>query len=161
VKLQFKKRRLIPVALAILVLVVGSGVAYAYWSAGGTGTGTGSMASPASATVNQVATPTLAPMFPGDIAQATQVTVHNPSASQSVHVTTVSISNVTTDKTGCTVLDFLIGAAVTPWTAAGTDIAAGGTTATVTGPTIHFFNDTTRSQDACKGAVVTLTYSVS
>jgi hypothetical protein len=154
-----KNRRFIPVAIALVAVIAVSGVAYAYWTAGGTGTGTGSMAPAASVTVTQVNT--LTGMFPGDAAQTTQVTVHNPSATQPVHVTTVSISNVTTDKTGCTVADFSVGAAVTPWTAAGTDIATGGTTATVAGPTIHFFNDTTRNQDACKGAAVTLTYLVS
>jgi hypothetical protein len=159
VKLQFKKRRLIPVALAILVLVVGSGVAYAYWTSGGSGGGSGSAAAGVSVTVAQVATPTLAPMYPGDSPQTTSVTITNPSTTQLVHVTTVSISGVTTNNEAtCKGSDnFSIGAPVTV-AAAKQDIAASGSV-TVPGPTIQFKNLVT-NQDACKGVTVTLTYSV-
>ena len=156
---MFKKRRLIPVAIAMVAVIAVSGVAFAYWTATGSGTGSATMATPATVTVTQVNT--LSAMFPGDSAQTTQVTLHNPSTSQPVHVTNVSISDVTTDKTGCTVADFLPGVAVTPWGAGGTTIAALGTTATVNGPTIQFFNDPANNQDACKGAAVTVHYSVS
>jgi hypothetical protein len=159
VKLQFKKRRLLPVALAILVLVVGSGVVYAYWTAGGGGGGSAKAAAGVSnLTVNQVATPTLAPMYPGDLQQTTSVTITNPSA-QSVHVMTVSISGVTTgDETNCKgSANFLIGAPVTLGTL-GLDIATLGSV-TVPGPTIQF-NNLATNQDACKGVTVTLTYSV-
>jgi hypothetical protein len=156
---HFSKRRLIPVAAALLALVCASGVVYAYWTAGGSGSGYGTTAAGVTnLTVDQVA-PALTEMYPGDSAQTTHVTVTNGSA-QSVHVTTVSISNVTTDKTGCGAADFSVGAAVTPWGAGGTDIAAGVTTAAVAGPTIKF-NDRPVDQNACKGAAVTLTYSVS
>ena len=158
-KLQFKKRRLIPVALAILVLVVGSGVAYAFWTSGGSGTGGANAAAGVSSlTVAQAATPTLAPMYPGDSAQTTSVTITNPSTTQTVHVTTVSISGLTTSAgADCTSDNFSIGAPVTV-AAAKQDIAASGSV-TVPGPTIQFKNLLT-NQDACKSVTVTLSYSV-
>jgi hypothetical protein len=99
-------------------------------------------------------------MYPGDPTQTTSVTIHNGSA-ESVHVTTVSITDVTTDKgLNCDASNFTIGVPVTPWAPAGLDIAAGTTSAAAAGPTIHFKNLGT-NQDLCKGAAVTVHYSVS
>jgi hypothetical protein len=157
VKLQFKKRRLIPVAFAVMAVVALSGVAYAFWTAGGSGTGGGTTAAGASdLTVSGAA---LTPMYPGAAAQTTSVTITNNSTA-SAHVTTVSISALSTNAgTSCTIADFTVGSAVTV-PALSRDIASGNSV-TVTGPTIQFFNDLTRNQDLCKGAIVTLTYSVS
>ncbi len=160
-KLQFKKRRLLPVALAILVLVVGSGVAYAYWTSSGTGGGSGSVAAAsASVTVNQAgdSAPTLAPMYPGDLPQTTHVTITNNSLTQSAHITTVSISAVTSAG-GCTLSDFTVVPATVP--AELQDIAATTTTIAFSGPTIHFLNDPLKNQDYCQNAALTLTFSAS
>jgi len=159
VKLQFKKRRLIPVALAILVLVVGSGVAYAFWTSGGSGTGGGSVANPANdLTVTGSA---LTPMYPGLANQDTSVTITN-NAAASVHITTVTITGVTTsDETNCQgSVNFSHGGAVTI-PAGGVEIAGGGAGfATVVGPTIQF-NNLPVNQNACKGVTVNIAFSVS
>ena len=159
-KLQFKKRRLIPVALAILVLVVGSGVAYAFWTSNGSGSGTGSTTAGAT-NILTATSPALNPMYPGDAAQTVVITVTNTSATQSAYATKVVVA-VTTNKDGCTADDFtLTGGTVT----VGKDIAAKGTLdLTVANnyvpPTIQFY-DSTSDQSACQNATVTLTYTIS
>ena len=159
-KLQFKKRRLIPVALAILVLVVGSGVAYAFWTANGSGSGTGSTTAGAT-NILTATSPALNPMYPGDAAQTVVITVNNTSATQAAYATQVVVA-VTTGNAGCTADDFtLTGGTV----AVGKDIAAGGNVVLSAAnlfvpPTIKFHNTAT-NQDACKIATVTLTYTIS
>jgi hypothetical protein len=156
-----KKRKIIPVAIALVAVIAVSGVAYAFWTSSGTGSGTGSVANGVSGLVVHQVAPALTAMYPGDVEQTTHVTIEN-GTTQSVHVTTVSLTSVTTLIAGCTDADFSRGVAVTPWGAGGTDIAAGATTTpAVAGPTIQFFNDPGRSQDACKGAAVTLHFSAS
>jgi hypothetical protein len=151
------KRKFIPVAIALVAVIAVSGVAYAYWTAGGSGGGTGSTAPGASVTVTQVA-PNLTAMYPGAAAQTTHVTITNSSA-QSVHVTTVSISAVTSSPVGCTLTDFTVVAATVP--ALTQDIGAGVTTASFNGPTIQFYNDPVKNQDYCKNVSLTLTFSAS
>jgi hypothetical protein len=163
VKLQFKKRRLIPAALAILVLVVGSGVAYAYWTAGGTGSGNAAAANSVSnVTVNQ--TTVLTAMFPGDIAQTISGNFTNTNAAPT-YVTTVTASISSVTKAGgavtgtCDSTDFTLGSpAVT--VAALVPVGSPELTLTWTGPTLHFNNKAT-NQDQCKGATVALTYTIS
>ena len=159
-KLQFKKRRLLPVALAILVLVVGSGVAYAYWTSNGLGSGTGSTTVGAT-DILTASSPALAAMYPGDTVQTVVITVKNNSTTQAAYATQVLVA-VTTNKTDCTADDFtLTGGTV----AVGKDIAAGGTVVLTVAngfvpPTIKFF-DSTSIQNACQNAAVTLTYTIS
>ncbi len=153
-KISFRKRRLVPVGLAFLALALASGVAFAYWTAGGTGTGNGGAAAGVSnLTITQVGS--LTAMYPGDGAQTIHVTIANGST-QSVHVTSVSASVTSTSNVGCTSADFTVGAAA----ALNIDIAAGASAVNVTGPTIHFFNDPARNQDACKGVTVNLAYAI-
>jgi hypothetical protein len=155
VKLQFKKRRLVPVALAIVVLVVGSGVAYAYWTSSGTGTGGGTTAAGVTDLTATVATP-LSAMYPGDANQTISIAIHNPSTTQTVHVTTVSASVTTTNKVGCTSADFKVTgspAAVNKDILKLSDI-------TVDGPQIQF-NNTAFDQSACKDATVSLSFTIS
>lgn len=160
-KLQFKKRRLIPVALAILVLVVGSGVAYAYWTASGGGTGTGSMAAPASVTASATLD---TPMYPGNASQPIVITITNPSTTQAVHVTQVLVAVGESTPAGCDGENFTLGANPVMIGANGVDIAASGTLVlsdpTYTPPTILMQNLLT-SQEACKSATVNLTFLVS
>lgn len=153
-----KKRKFIPVAIALMAVIAVSGVAYAYWSAGGSGSGSGSTTVGASVTVNQV-TPNLNAMYPGDAVQTTHVTITNNSGSQSVHVTTVSITAITSNPAGCTLTDFTVASAAVP--AGSQDIAGGATTASFNGPTIHFYNDPGKNQDYCKGVPLALTFSAS
>jgi hypothetical protein len=152
VKLQFKKRRLIPAVLAILVLVIGSGVAYAYWTAGGSGTGSaGTAASVSNVTVKQ--TSTVTSMHPGDTAQTLSGNFDNGNTGP-VYIATVTASIASVDKTGCTASDFTL---ANPIATVNAEIPAGSAQGAWTGPTIKF-NDKLTNQDACKGATVTLSY---
>jgi len=156
VKLQFKKRRLIPAVLAILVLVIGSGVAYAYWTASGTGTGNGTAAAGVSnltAVVNP-ASP-LTAMYPGDSNQTISIKITNPSTTESVHVTSVSASVVDTTNPLCDATDFTVTGSPA---AVGQDISALGNII-VAGPQIQFNNKIT-PQDACKGVTVHLSFTI-
>jgi hypothetical protein len=153
-----KKRKILPVAIALVAVIAVSGVAYAYWTSSGTGTGAGSTANGVSGLVVHQVAPALTAMYPGDAEQTTHVTIEN-GTTQSVHVTTVSISGVTSNPAGCTLTDFTVTSATVP--ALSQDIAPGVTTATFNGPTIHFYNDLTKNQDYCKGVPLTLAFSVS
>jgi hypothetical protein len=169
VKNQLKKRRVIPVALALLVLVIGSGVAYAYWTATGAGSGTGH-AAPGETTILHATSAGLADMYPGDSLQDIVITVTNTSSTgQSAYATSVVVAvTSTTDPVtlatvpGCTALDFTVtGSPVT----VNTDIAAGTsvdlTVANGYVPPQIQFNDTGLPQNACKGVVVHLGFTIS
>jgi Flp pilus assembly protein TadG len=161
VKLQFKKRRLIPVALAILVLVVGSGVAYAYWTSGGSGTGAGTAAGGVSVTVNQ--TTSLTGMYPGQDPQALAGNFTNATGA-SVFVTTVTVSiDPVTPVSGnpgtCDATDFAL-ASATATVNAQVPVGSPELTVTWSGPTIQFVNKPLVDQNGCKGATVNLVYSI-
>ncbi len=158
-KLQFKKRRLIPVALAILVLVVGSGVAYAYWTANGIGAGAAAAATGTTGvTVNQ--TTSLTGMYPGQGAVTLSGTFDNPN-SYSVYVTAVTVAfDATTPVTGadgtCVAAANFALSGTAP---VGHVIASGAGVDAWTGLKIQFINDPSNSQDGCKNATVHLTYT--
>jgi hypothetical protein len=159
VKLQFKKRRLIPVALAILVLVVGSGVAYAYWSSTGGGIGTANAAAGTiPVTVNQ--TPLIG-MYPGQT-QTLSGTFNNPNAGQ-VYVAAVTVAfdattpvNLNGNPGPCAPSNFTLGGTAT----VNAEVLPGTPQGSWTGLTITF-NDTAGNQDGCKGATVNLVYTAS
>ena len=156
-KLQFKKRRLIPVAIAIAAVIAVSGVAYAYWTSSGSGTGTGDTA--AGVTTLTATSASLSAMYPGDSAQPIVITVHNPST-QSVYVTSVSASVLSTGNVGCTAADFTVTGSPE---AVGQQVAAGAAltlTSPLIPPTIQFHN-TAANQDACKGVTVNLGFTIS
>ncbi|HEX7612606.1 MAG TPA: hypothetical protein VF371_07505 [Candidatus Limnocylindrales bacterium] len=157
-KLQFKKRRLLPAALAIVVLVVGSGVAYAYWTAGGSGSGgAGTAASVSNVTVEQ--TSTVTSMHPGDTAQTLSGNFDNGNTGP-VYIATVTASIASVAKAvgapdgTCAADDFTL---ANPIATVNAEIPAGSAQGAWTGPTIKF-NDKLTNQDACKGATVTLSY---
>lgn len=158
-KLQFKKRRLIPVALAILVLVVGSGVAYAYWTSGGSGNGTANAATGVdNLTVNG---PTLTSMFPGDKVQPISGTFGNTNAA-GTYVNSVTVGITVTPALvhpagTCDATDFDL---QNPEATVNALIPNGDPVGTWFGPTIQFLNKDS-NQDACKGATVNLTYTIS
>lgn len=156
-KLQFKKRRLLPAALALLVLVVGSGVAYAYWTASGSGTGSANAAA-GTVPVTAVQTTVLTPMFPGDVAQTISGNFTNTNSGP-VYIATVtaSIGSVTkggVTAVGCDATDFTL---ASPTATVNASIPVGTAQGAWTGPTIQFNNKAT-NQDACKGVTVNLNY---
>jgi hypothetical protein len=171
VKLKFKKRRLIPVALAILVLVVGSGVAYAFWTAGGSGSGNANAAAGTTPVTAYQTGPALLPMYPGDSPQTISGDFTNTNSGP-VYVTSVTASIASVSKAGvpavgCDATDFTLNnlGSTGPTAAVGAQIPVGSATIHTgawTGITIQFNNKSglTGNQDACKGVTVNLSYSV-
>ena len=135
------------IGVAILaVALVGAASAYAYWTANGSGSG-----SAAATTTTDDLTISSAPVLgatPGSITPVT-VTISNPNPYR-VGVNTVS-AVVTTSVPGCLAADFAFADTVL-----NTTIPALGSTSFAQNLD---FADTAVSQDACKGAIVTLTFS--
>lgn len=128
------------------VALVGAVSAYAYWTANGSGSG-----SATATTTTDNLTISSAPVSgaaPGSSTPVT-VTITNPN-SYSVGVNTVS-AVVTTSIAGCLTADFTF-----PDTVLNTTISGLGSTSFVQNLD---FADTAVTQDACKGATVTLTFA--
>jgi hypothetical protein len=157
------KKRIAAVAIITLILVGGGGaVTYAYWTAGGTGNGTATTGS--AANVTPVQTSSVTGLAPGSAAQTLSGTFTNSnSVATQVNTVTVSIASVTEAvgaPTGytCSAADYtLTGAAMT----VNALIPVGSGQGAWSGATIAFKNSTTVLQDACKGATVNFTYTVS
>lgn len=136
------------VALGATVATVAiSGAAFAYFTTTGAGTGSGTTGTSSALTIHGIAATTL---YPGT-SSTVSFTVDNPSTGHQ-YVNTISLTNVTTDAghSGCVVADFTM-----PTVTAHQDVDTGnGTAITATG-TITMAN-TASSQDACKGAPLTL-----
>ena len=151
------------IAGAAIAGLASAGGAYAYWTT--TGNGTGSAATTAGTVNNLSFTQTAVnAMYPGDSSQTLTVAVKNTSTTEKAYVATVT-GYITTDKTGCTGADFLLGGVNTGTSLAPTglnwtpvDLAAGGSANATS--TIQF-NNTTGNQDVCKSAVVTVHYNAS
>ena len=153
-KLQIKKRRLIPVAIAMAAVIAVSGVAYAYWSAGGSGTGSAGVGTSQALTVTQTA-PAPAGLVPGGAAQNVTVHVVNPATfSQSLNAVAITVHSATLP-VGCLAAWFTI---VNPTIASPIVLAAGASTDQV--GTIKLIESGT-NQDACKSATIALDFAVS
>jgi hypothetical protein len=154
------KKRIAAVAIITLILVGGGGAAtYAYWSAGGTGSGTATTGT--SNAITAVQTSTVANLAPGSAAQDLSGNFTNTNSGP-VYVTSVTASIASVTKgglpiTGCDATDYTLGNATMT---VGASVPAGTTQGAWTGATIAFNNKLT-NQDACKGALVTLSYAVS
>lgn len=145
--MKFDLKKKIVAAVVAITLIAGGTIAYAYWTSGGTGTGTASTGTASAVTINQTSVVTA--MGPGVAPQALSgtFTVAKPS-----RVGQVSVSGVTTDKTGCTTADF----ATTNPTPTNATVTTG---STWSGGSIVFVDNPTRNQDACQNAVVTVAYT--
>ncbi|MFT4049339.1 MAG: hypothetical protein QM648_05805 [Solirubrobacterales bacterium] len=154
------KRRSIALGL-FLVLAIAAGGAYAYWTAGGSGTGTGTAASGTTA-LTAVQTTTLSNFYPGDTAQTISGNFNNPNSGP-VWVTSVTASIASVTKaTGapagtCDATDFTLANATM---SVGAEVASGSAKGAWTGATIKFNDKASTNQDACKGATVNLSYSI-
>jgi hypothetical protein len=143
-----KKNKIAAVCAAAVLTTVGGGVAFAYWSTTGSGTGSGS-----NATAN--GTIVLSATFPDGLTPGGSVPVTYKAAnggSSSLQVGTIH-AVVSTSNPACLPADFTI-----PDVISNTTVAAGATAAAVGSGTLSFA-DTAVSQDACKGATITLTLS--
>jgi hypothetical protein len=144
-KSRVPRRSSIALAVAAVTLVGAAG-AYALWSANGSGSGS---ATAGTTTDNLViSSAPVSGAAPGSSTPVT-VTITNPNT-YSVGVSTVS-AVVTTSVPACAVADFTF-----PDTVLNTTIAGLGSTSFVQNLD---FADTAITQDACKGATVTLTFT--
>ena len=144
------------VAVAAVAVLLSGGAAFAYWTSTGTGTGTATTGTNVGVTVNQ--TSSITGMYPGGPAQTLSGNFNNPNAG-STYVTAVTATGYTIDAghAAC--------AATGNYTLGGTsnlpgNVAAGSGVGSWTGLTITMPN-TASNQDACKGAIVTVTYASS
>lgn len=155
-----RKSRTKVVALTAALMLFG-GVAYAFWTAGGSGTGTAETGTTTGLTVNQDAL--TADLAPGVAAQTLSGDFDNTNDGP-VYVTSVttSIDSVTKAQgapTGtCDASDYTLTDATMTVDA---EVATGDGVGSWSGATLAFNNKTDTNQDACKGATVTLAYSVS
>jgi hypothetical protein len=141
------------------VVLIGSGAAFAYWTTGGAGTGSATTGDTVSLTAVQ--TSTVTGMRPGDAAQALSGNFNNPNSGPT-YVTSVTASISAVDKAAgvpgtCDATDYVLANATMSVNA---QIPAGNAQGTWSGATIKFNNKTSVNQDACKGATVTLTYTI-
>jgi hypothetical protein len=154
---KFSKRS---IALSLAVALIAAVAAVAYWTSGGTGSGSASAGTTANITVNQ--TTVLTAMYPGDTPQTISGNFSNTNAGP-VYVGTVTaaISGVTKAGTApagtCDASDFTL---ANPAMTVAAQVPSGPGTGAWTGATIKFNNKAT-NQDACKGATVALSYTIS
>jgi hypothetical protein len=141
------------VASATAAVLVGGGVAVAYWTTTGTGSGSATAGTTSALVITQTNSPT--GLYPGGPAASLDISVANPGTA-SARISTLTASATATDQPGCNAADFdvnVVGIATT-------DIAPGGSQAFSNAATVEL-TETNANQDACKNAVVTISYSVS
>lgn len=156
------KKRVAAVAGTLAVALVGGGLAIAYWTTTGSGTGTGAVGTDTPVTVTQDST--VAGLVPGGPADALDFTVDNNAAGpQTINDVDVAITGVS--NAGCTAADFTVtqpnlgGAVELP--VGNTEFTSGlGGDVANTGAQVAMINSAS-NQDACKGATLTFTYTVS
>ena len=141
-----RKRALIVAVMAVLGLIAVLG-GYAYWTSGGSGSGSATAGSTSAVTLNAAFT---AGIYPGGTKTVT-FTVDNTNPGN-VWVGTVHLASVTVDAghSSCVVGDFTM-----PDVAENAEVANGNGQAVPNTGTLSYA-DTGVSQDACKGATITL-----
>jgi hypothetical protein len=147
----FGRKRSIALAL-VAVLAISAG-AVAYWTTGGSGTGTASTDTTSNVTFTQTSTPS--GMYPGGPTKPLDFTITNPGTS-AVKISKVAVSVDSVSPAGCANSNYIIG---NPSVTVGQTIAPGVTTSTITGANIKL-DETGVNQDVCKGATVTVRYTV-
>ncbi|AOY73627.1 hypothetical protein IG195_09000 [Arthrobacter sp. TES] len=140
-----KKSRITAAVAGVALVAVGGGAAYAYWTTTGSGNGTATN-SAGGGTITLFAT------FDGGLAPGNQVDVAYTATNSMTSSTKVGelTPTVSTDKAGC-----LPGWFTATAETSNTLVAAGATSSVGAG-TLTFNDSATENQDACKGAVVTV-----
>jgi len=162
VKRRLRATRVAALAAVVVVLVVVGGAAFAWWTAGGTGSGSASTASSLTG-LTVVQTSTISGLAPGGSAQTLSGNFDNSNAGP-VYVTSVTASISSVTKAGgapagtCDATDYTLANATMT---VGAEVIAGTGKGSWTGATLAFNNKAASNQDACKGATVNLSYSVS
>jgi hypothetical protein len=145
------------VAVVGVLFLLSAAGAYAYFTQTGSGSATATTGSTAPITVVQ--TSTISALTPGSTAQALSGKFNNPGGA--VHVTSVtatlaSVTDALGDPIGgCTTADYQIN---TPHPTIDLTIAGGNGVGAWSGPTLQML-DSGANQDACKGAIVHVTYT--
>jgi len=142
-----KRKRLLAAVGVVGVLIVAAG-AYAYWSGTGGGSGAGTVGTSSTVTLTATVTPGVAP----GTAVPVSFTAANASASP-IQVATVQLASVTVDggHAACEIADFSM-ADVTE----DHEVPAGATAEALPEDGSLVYANTGVSQDACKGATLTL-----
>lgn len=144
-----------------LVVVAGVGVGYAYWTAGGTGAGTASTAAGLSA-ITLTADP-VSGLTPGGTAIPVDVLADNSGNTSPVHVNafstvTVGLASGNT-ALSCTVATASLVATATPLSPAA--VVPAGATGYKVGTLTVSMTDTSGSQDTCKSASFSFSFTSS
>jgi hypothetical protein len=146
-----KKRKI--AALAVVAVLAIAGAAFAYWTANGSGSGSGSVSSTATElTLHGTIT---SPLSPGGKSSVTYTADNTSGSSEYVGTVHPEVSIDEAHATaGCKVSDFTIGDTVEKQV-----IAAGATATELTHAGSISMADTEENQDACQGAIVSLSLS--
>lgn len=156
-RIRNKKRTTV---IAAFLVVAVAGAAFAYWTAGGSGEGTAATGD--NVPLEAVQTSVITDMAPGVAPQTLSGTFNNPNDGP-VYVTSVTASldsvvdGLGAPIVGCTIADYAL---VDEVMLVGAEIAAGTAQGSWTGATIQFDNDPLVNQDACKNAIVNITYTI-
>jgi hypothetical protein len=145
---KFSKKTKAAVLAGVLTVGIAGG-AYAYWSTTGSGTG-------AAANGSSNGTVTLHAAFSDGLTPGSSKSVTftgDNAGTSNLYVGTIHLASVTVDAghSTCDVADFTM-----PDVTSNTMVAAGATASALTGTGTLSFANSTVSQDACKGATVTL-----
>ena len=149
--MEVLKNRKWLVALLGIVVLAGAGAAVAFWTGSGTGTGSGTAGTGGTVTLTGVVAAGTGPGVSVPVTFKAATATTSP-----VRVTTVHLVSVAVDAghSACVTSDFTM-ADVTQ----GFEVPAGATAAGLPTPGQLAYADTGISQDACKGATITLTLS--
>ena len=149
--MEVLKNRKWLVALLGIVVLAGAGAAIAYWSGGGSGSGTGTAGTGGTVTLTGVVAPGSGPGVSVPVTFKAANATTSPIRVASVHLVGVAVD---AGHSACVTTDFTM-ADVTQ----GFEVPAGATAAGLPTPGQLAYADTGISQDACKGATITLTLS--
>lgn len=157
--MSFATRKLKVIAgIVIVVTLCGAGVALAYWTQGGSGSGAAGTGTTVDVVVNQ--TTVVTNLHPGGAAVTLAGNFDNPNSGP-VKIGSVTTTGLTVDAThataGCSAAWYTLGGSAS----VNAEIASGNGVGAWSGLTVALTNSATVNQDACKGATVTIAYSVS
>ncbi len=147
-----KHRKLIVIAGVIAALAVAGG-AFAYWTGGGSGSGTGTVGTSGTVTVTGTVATGIAP----GLTRAVAFTAAN-AADSAIRVSNVHLVSVAADAehASCAAADFTMADVAQTH-----EIPAGATVEALPNDGSLVYANTAVSQDACKGATLTLTLTSS
>lgn len=140
-----KKNKIAAAAASIALVAVGGGAAYAYWSTTGGGNGSATAATGTNAVVIHVA-------FNKDITPGSSKPISYTADNPNTGSTPVTLTGAVVTASGTCDASWFV--ATVP---AGTKTLAGNATNVDMGSGTLTFNDSASSQDACKGATITVT----